>query len=103
MIRRGEVDPSPLPATLIKSNRNRPMLCTQEFATAEHFARWEAHAKTLDSYSLRYVIRDCQQAAEGMKGWNPVREGYYLDQAATYGMELTRRNRELPAGLRHRI
>ena len=79
------------------------MLCTQEHATPEHFARWEAHAKTLDAYSLKYVIRDCQQAAECMKGWNPVREGFYLDQMSTYGMELTRRNRELPAGLRHRI
>ena len=38
-----------------------------------------------------------------MRGWNPSREGYYLDQAATYGMELTRRNRELPAGLRVRL
>ena len=38
-----------------------------------------------------------------MRGWNPSREGYYLDQASTYGMELTRRNRELPAGLRVRL
>jgi hypothetical protein len=68
-----------------------------EHATAEHFARWESHAQTLDAYSLRYVI-----AAAGMAGWNPAREGYYLDQAATYGMELTRRNRQLPAALRHR-
>ncbi|MFZ9656964.1 MAG: hypothetical protein ACO29V_15015 [Limnohabitans sp.] len=73
-----------------------------EHATAEHFARWESHAQTLDAYSLRYVIADCHQAASGMAGWNPAREGYYLDQAATYGMELTRRNRQLPAALRHR-
>ncbi len=79
------------------------MLCTQEHATPEHFTRWENHAKTLDSYSLQYVIRDCHQAANAMKGWNPVREGFYVDQAATYGMELTRRNRELPAGLRYRV
>jgi len=72
-------------------------------ATPDHFARWKSHAGTLDSYSLRYVIRDCQQAAEGMKGWNPAREGYYLDQASTYGMELTRRNRDLPPALRNRI
>ena len=73
-----------------------------EHATAEHFARWESHAQTLDAYSLRYVVADCQQAAACMAGWNPAREGYYLDQAATYGMELTRRNRQLPAALRHR-
>jgi len=38
-----------------------------------------------------------------MRGHDPIREGYYIDQACTYGMELTRRNRELPAGLRHRV
>jgi hypothetical protein len=73
-----------------------------EHATAEHFARWESHAATLDSYSLRYVIADCHQAADAMRGWNPAREGYYLDQASTYGMELTRRNRSLPPALRNR-
>lgn len=74
-----------------------------EHATPEHFTRWESHARTLDQYSLRYVIADCHRAAESMRGWNPSREGYYLDQASTYGMELTRRNRELPAGLRVRL
>lgn len=74
-----------------------------EHATPEHFARWESHAVTLDSYALRYIVADCHKAAAGMRGWNPSREGYYLDQAATYGMELTRRNRELPAGLRVRL
>lgn len=73
-----------------------------EHATAEHFARWESHAATLDSYSLRYVIADCHKAADAMRGWNPAREGYYLDQASTYGMELTRRNRSLPPALRNR-
>ena len=76
---------------------------TQDAATAEHFARWEADSKTLDMYSLTYVIKDCKSAAESMKGWNPIREGFYLDQAATYGMEVTRRNRKLPFGLRHRV
>jgi hypothetical protein len=79
------------------------MSATQDFAKPEDFTRWESNAKTLDAYSLKYVIKDCLSAAENMRGWNPVREGYYMDQAATYGMELTRRNRELPAGLRHRI
>jgi len=74
-----------------------------EHATPEHFARWESHAKTLDQYSLRYIVSDCKQAAAAMHSWNPAREGYYLDQASTYGMELTRRNRDLPAGLRVRL
>ena len=75
----------------------------QDFATPEHFERWEAHSKTLDMYALKFIIKDCISAAENMKGWNPIREGFYLDQAATYGMEVTRRNRKLPAGLRHRV
>jgi hypothetical protein len=87
----------------VKGTTPMSTLCTQEFATPEHFDRWESHAKTLDAYSLKYIIKECYSAAEAMKGFNPIREGYYLDQAATYGMELTRRNRNLPAGLRHRI
>ena len=27
-----------------------------------------------------------------MRGWNPEKEGFYSDQAATYGMELRKRN-----------
>ena len=77
------------------------MIC--DHATPEHFARWESHAQTLDRYSLRYVIADSNKAADAMRGWNPAREGYYRDQAMTYGMELTRRNRELPPGLRDRL
>jgi hypothetical protein len=77
------------------------MIC--DHATPEHFARWESHARTLDRYSLRYIIKDCQQAAASMCGWNPAREGYYRDQAMTYGVELTRRNRDLPPGLRERF
>jgi hypothetical protein len=74
-----------------------------EYATPADFERWEAHSKTLDMYALKHIIKDCQLAAQNMKGWNPIREGYYIDQACTYGMEFTRRNRELPAGLRHRF
>ena len=35
------------------------------------------------------------KAADAMRGWNPAREGFYLDQASTYGMELTCRNRAI--------
>ena len=64
-----------------------------DYATPEDFAKWEEHAKTLDAYALRFTVEDCQQASRNMKGFNPVREGFYQDQACTYGMELTRRNR----------
>ena len=62
-------------------------------ATANDFAKWEREAKRLDIESLRYVINDCQMAARAMKGWNPEREGYYIDQALTFGQELTKRTK----------
>ena len=40
---------------------------------------------------LLYTVNDCRQAAESMRGWNPIKEGFYMDQASTYGMELNRR------------
>jgi hypothetical protein len=40
---------------------------------------------------LLYTVNDCRQAAEAMRGWNPIKEGFYMDQASTYGMELNRR------------
>jgi hypothetical protein len=60
-------------------------------ATAQDFALWERKAKGLSIDSLRYVIADCHSAAQAMRGWNPEREGYYVDQASTYAHELTKR------------
>jgi len=74
-----------------------------KYATLEDFQRWEDHAKVLDCYTLKYIIQDCQSAEKCMRGFDPIREGYYSDQAATYGMELTRRNQLLPAAFRHRV
>ena len=85
---------------------NTPTILTMsfsKFATVEDFQRWEDHAKVLDCYTLKHIIKDCQSAEKNMRGFDPIREGYYIDQACTYGMELTRRNRLLPAGLRHRV
>jgi hypothetical protein len=65
------------------------MICNP--ATANDFAKWEREAKRLDIESLRYVVKDCKEAAQAMRGWNPDREGYYLDQASTFGQELTKR------------
>jgi hypothetical protein len=73
---------------------------TRDGATPEHFSRWEREAKLMDTYSLVFVIKDCRTAAAAMQGWNPNREGFYLDQASTFGMELTRRNKTLPPQLR---
>jgi hypothetical protein len=62
-----------------------------EYATAQDFANWEARAKTMTDAELLYAARDCRQAEAAMRGWNPIKEGYYSDQACTYGMELNRR------------
>jgi len=64
-----------------------------EYALPSDFADWEAKAKTMTVAELLYTVKDCQQAAQCMKGFNPDKEGFYVDQACTYGMELTRRQR----------
>lgn len=63
------------------------------YATPDDFAKWEAQAKTMSISALIYTIKDCQQAEAAMRGWNPIKEGFYSDQACTYGMELSRRRR----------
>ena len=50
----------------------------------QHFKEWQQHAKTLSKESLQYVIADCKQARDAMKGWNPEKENYYQDQYLTY-------------------
>lgn len=60
-------------------------------ATAADFADWRKRAKGLTESELRWVIQDCREAAEAMKGWNPVKEGFYEDQAFTYADELRAR------------
>ena len=60
-------------------------------ATAADFTRWEAKAKTMTDAELLYSARDARAAAEAMRGWNPVAEGRYDDEAFTYGDEIRRR------------
>jgi len=74
-----------------------------KFATADDFQRWELDAKSLDCYSLKCVIKDCKQSADNFDHYDNIRAGYYLDQMSTYGAELHKRNKELPAGFRHRV
>jgi hypothetical protein len=64
---------------------------TTAAATAVDFANWRKVAKTMTDFCLEYAIKDCREAAEAMKGWNPVKEGYYEDQAFTYADELRAR------------
>jgi hypothetical protein len=60
-------------------------------ATAADFTRWEEQARAMSTAALLYTVRDCQNAARAMRGHNPVREGFYVDQACTFGDELRRR------------
>ena len=62
-------------------------------ATPKDFQAWEQDAKSLDLEALLHVVQDCRRAEEAMKGWNPIKEGYYSDQASTYGQEYTKRMR----------
>ena len=65
----------------------------QQHATPEDFQRWETRARLMSVSELRYAAADCRKAEAAMRGWNPAREGFYSDQAATYGMELARRRK----------
>lgn len=76
---------------MLKPLRPKPM--RPEYALPSDFAAWEAKAKTMTVAELLFTIKDCQEAEAAMRGWNPVKEGFYSDQACTYGMELTRRRR----------
>ena len=62
-----------------------------EHATAEQFTTWAARAKDMTVAALVYTVKDCLTAAEGMRGFNPTKEGFYMDQANTFSMELARR------------
>jgi len=62
-----------------------------DYATPENFKTWREEAKIMTVAELKYVIQDCRNAEKAMRGWNPVKEGFYSDQASTYGMELKTR------------
>ena len=52
---------------------------------------WRNQAKGYTVDQLTFAIRDARQAQVAMSGWNPEREGYYSDMAATYSDELRNR------------
>jgi hypothetical protein len=60
-------------------------------ATAEDFTKWAAKAKAMTVAELFYSANDCRQAEKAMRGWNPIAEGRYSDEACTYGDEFRRR------------
>ena len=60
-------------------------------ATVEDFQRWEAQAQGMTVAQLYYAAADCRKVEECWRGYDSVVEGFYSDQAATYGTELYRR------------
>lgn len=60
-------------------------------ATAADFARWEAKAASMTDVELLWSAQDARKAEAAMRGWNPIAEGRYSDEASTYGDELRRR------------
>jgi len=61
------------------------------YATAADFQKWEDRVRSMTTACLLYSARDARAAAKAMRGWNPIAEGRYDDEASTYGMELARR------------
>ena len=62
-----------------------------DYATPANFEAWRQEAKTMTAEALRHTIQDCRNAEKAMRSWNPVKEGFYSDQASTYALELNRR------------
>ena len=80
------------PYTYFSSNKPpmnyRPL---RRHATAEDFQNWESKAKTMTDAELRYVAAECRQVASLWRGHDGIVEGFYDDQASTYGTVLRRR------------
>ena len=60
-------------------------------ATAADFTRWQEMAQGMTVAELRYAAADCRKVEECWRGYDSVVEGFYSDQAATFGTELFRR------------
>ena len=63
----------------------------QKIMDALDFTRWESAAAAMTDAQLFYAARDCRQVEALWRGVDGVVEGFYSDQAATYGTELYRR------------
>jgi hypothetical protein len=62
-----------------------------EHATEKDFKTWRETAKALSTADLMFTIKDCRKAEESMRGWNPIKEGFYSDQGSTFSDELRAR------------
>ena len=66
-------------------------MAIRRHATAADFQKWEEQAKSMTTDCLRYSAADCRKVEALWRGVDPMVEGFYSDQAATFGMELARR------------
>lgn len=57
-------------------------------ATVDDFKKWESKAKTMTDTELRYVAAECREIASLWRGHDEVVEGFYDDQASTFGTVL---------------
>lgn len=57
-------------------------------ATVDDFKKWESKAKTMTDSELRYVAAECREIASLWRGHDEVVEGFYDDQASTFGTVL---------------
>jgi hypothetical protein len=62
-------------------------------ATPADFTAWEARAATMTDAELYYAAADCRKVEALWRNVDGMVEGFYSDQAATYGTELYRRSR----------
>ena len=69
-------------------------MAIRRHATVEDFQNWERKAASMTDAELLYAARDCRKVEALWRHTDPVVEGFYSDQAATYGTELRRRTEQ---------
>lgn len=60
-------------------------------ATAADFQKWETLAAEMSDAELLYAARDCRKVESLWRHHDPMVEGFYSDQASTFGTVLNRR------------
>jgi len=60
-------------------------------ATAADFTRWQEMAQGMTVAQLYYAAADCRKVEAIWRNVDGMVEGFYSDQAATFGTELYRR------------
>ncbi|MEK9696642.1 MAG: hypothetical protein VW270_12845 [Candidatus Poseidoniales archaeon] len=74
-----------------RSSKPHKNMAIRRHATVEDFQNWERKAASMTDAELLYAARDCRKVESLWRHTDPVVEGFYSDQAATYGTELRRR------------